>query len=434
MDIKELVKLVKKRNVFITGGGGTGKSWSIARLSEHLPLVITSSTGISAVNINGQTIHSWAGIGIADRTINEVIENLNQKKNWVRKNEILKAEYLVIDEVSMLNSYVFDYTSEVLKRIRENDKPFGGLRVICTGDFFQLPPVKINETVEINKAQRLIDYCFNSLAWKELDFEIINLTHVYRQNDKDFVETLNRIRYGKMNNNDQKMLEKRNFPASYEIPEEAVKLYGTNAEADKENMKRFNELDGKAYTYIANDKIRSYIDGRSQMVSPDNPKLQPWDKQKYDQFNEDCRVPQKLVLKEGARVMLLHNTDVSNGLANGACGYVKRLTDYGITVAFDNGVTTSIGEETIELRQGDKVKISRTQYPLRLAYACTIHKSQGLTFDKVFADFNRIFAAGQAYVALSRVTSLDGLYLKGFSPNKVFADETVKKFYHEVVK
>ena len=429
MEVKELIDILEDRNVFITGGGGVGKSYLIKQLSEELPLVITASTGIAAVNIGGQTLHSWAGIGIGDKPIEQIVGFLNSPKGKNKLREINNADFLVIDEISMLNSYILDYVNEVLKQVRGINEPFGGIRVIMVGDMLQLPPVKIGETVEINGANRLIDFCFKSYAWRELNPYVINLTKVYRQQDKDFIETLNKIRQGECDLKSEKLLQKRNFSESTEIDENIVKLYSVNAKADAENDRRFKALKGKAYKFYATDLIRSYIDGKSQMVGPTNSKLPSWDKAKYEAFDRDCRVPKVLELKKGARVILLSNTDFNSGLVNSTCGNVYEINDHSVKVKFDNGEECWIQEDNLELKDVKNVKISRTQLPLMLAYALTIHKAQGLTLDKVFIDFDRVFADGQAYVALSRAKTLEGLYLKHFNASKIFANDEVKNFY-----
>jgi len=427
MEINEFYNIVKDNNVFLTGGGGVGKSYLIKELGYRLPLVVTSSTGISAVNIGGQTIHSWAGIGIANTTVDYVVSKI--KRNKAKRKEIEMARYLVIDEISMLNAYVFDYIDLVLKEVRGDGSPFGGLRVILVGDFYQLPPVKLGETEELNNAKRFIDYAFNSKAWKELNLKTIHLTEVYRQTDKTFVDTLNRIRVGECLPKDTELLSKRAFPSGFEPPKEVVKLYSVNELVDAENEKRYSELDGEEHIYKASDFVRSYIDKEYKMVRPTNSNLPEWDRKRWENFNRDCRIPQTLKLKVGARVMLLFNKDFGQGLVNGSCGYVEKLDDNSVKVNFDNGESHWVKSEIWEIHNGTTVTLSREQIPLRLAYSASIHKAQGQTYDKVFIDFNRIFAAGQAYVALSRVRSLEGLYMVGFNPNKVFADERVKEFY-----
>ena len=430
---KPLVEVVKEklktRNLFITGGGGVGKSYLIGQLQKELPLVITSTTGISAVNIEGQTIHSWAGIGIADKPIAKVVDFiLNDKRGKQKRRDIWAADYLVIDEISMLNSYTLDYINEVLKHVRQDNRPFGGIRVILVGDFFQLPPVHIGEEIEINRAKRLINYAFNSQTWKELDLETIQLTKVWRQTDKDFIDTLNNLRVGKITEKDIQLLETRNH--CFDVPEEAVKIFAVNYQVDAENERRFNALPGDAVTFNAINQIRCYVGGKSLMLNPSDKRVPIYDLQKYESFDKDCRIPNELKIKVGCRVMLLKNIDFDRCLVNGSCGYVKSFSSDCITVDFDNGETYSVGREATEIKQGETVKISREQFPLRLAYSVSVHKSQGQTFDSCFIDCSNFFECGQGYVALSRARTLDKLYLRNFNPAKIFVDDRIKEFYN----
>ena len=430
MEIEEIIKILETRNIFITGGGGVGKSYTIAELNKELPLVLTASTGMAAINIGGQTIHSWAGVGICEKPIDAVVGFITKTKMGKNKyNEILNCEYLVIDEISMLNAYTFDYISKVLSEVRGVNEPFGGIRLIVVGDMYQLPPVKLGDTVEINNAERVIDYCFNSKTWKDLKFKTINLTKVYRQNDEKFITALNHVRVGEITTEDKKLFEGRNFPYSFEPPKEAIKIYAVNQQVDAENQKRFNEINEKAYTFKATNQIRCWVDGAMQWVSPTSSKVPPMDKRKYENFDRDCRIPDVLTLKKGCRVMLLVNKDFDRGLVNGSCGYVTELSQYRIVVTFDNGEEVQITEETTELKEGKKAKITRDQYPLRLAWASSVHRSQGATYDSCFVDCSRFFETGQAYVALSRARSLDKLYLKNFDADKILVDNKVKKFY-----
>lgn len=432
MDIQQILEILKTRNIFITGGGGVGKSYTVNKLKEKLPVIITSSTGISAVNICGQTIHSWAGIGVCGRPIGQVIGFLNSSKGKSKRKEICDAEYLVIDEISMLNSFTFDYIDKVLQAARNNSAPFGGLRVILVGDFYQLPPVKIGENTVVGENEFLVDYCYNSLAWKSLDLYTINLEKVHRQADANFIKTLNNARTGRCDCQDMKLLATRNYMTEASIPKEVVRLYSVNEKADAENLNRFTELEGKSRKYLSLDRVRTYKNGTNCMVNASQNNLPKWDWDKYVAFDKACRIPKILEVKKGARVMLLTNKSFETGLVNGSLGNVTALADNRIKVKFDNGEEVWIDSETTEIKEGKQVKISREQIPLRLAYAITVHKAQGLTLDKVFVDFDRIFAAGQAYVALSRAKSLEGLFIKNFDPDKIFVDKSIVKFYEGI--
>ena len=417
--MEALEEVLKTHNVFITGGGGVGKSYLLNKLKEaHPELVLTSTTGISAININGQTIHSWAGIGIADKPIAATIKIIERNKKQL--DNIQKTKLLAIDEISMLDNITLDYINTVLKVLRSDKRPFGGIRVILIGDFFQLPPVKIQE--------KDYDFCFNSNTWKELDLKTIYLKKVHRQTDKNFVDCLNRAREGNIVQSDIDLLNQRSV-GYHDIPENIIHLYSLNSFADKENEDKFRILPGPIYTFKAKDKVKVYNGKQTSWYEPESPKLSKLDKLKYKQFDSSCKCPKVLNLKKDARVMLLQNINFNKGLVNGLCGYVTKLRQDLVEVLFDNGETYKVKEADFTLNQYGKPKITRTQFPLCLAYATSIHKSQGCTFDKMFVDFKGIFAHGQAYVALSRVKTLDGLFMRHFNPNVIQANPVVKEFY-----
>ena len=427
-DILELIQ--NGCNVFITGGAGTGKSYTLNKLKEIYKdeLHITSTTGISAINVNGQTIHSWAGIGIANKPIDEIVKSIKQKPNLYMT--LLCCKMLAIDEISMLDSRAFEYVSEVLKRIRKLDKPFGGIQVIVIGDFYQLPPVKTSGNEK--------DFCFKSKTWTDLDLIPIVLTEVKRQTEKDLSEALNNIRLGKTNPHDIELFYKCNVKSDYALPKDVLQIFGTNIEADTYNIKCYNEIQNKPYTYESKDELFIYKEKSKDLINVINLKdtteqtLNKYDLIALKRFDEDCKAPKILSLKAGCRVILLQNLNVKKGLANGSCGTVLELTNDYIKITFDNGVTTNIEPTEFEYIKEGLTKIRRTQYPLRLAYGITIHRSQGMTFDKLIVNFNRIFDYGQAYVALSRTRTAEGLIIKDFNPQKIIANKEVIEFYEEI--
>ena len=417
-------------NIFVTGGAGVGKSYTLNKLKEKYDkkLHITSTTGISAINVNGQTLHSWAGIGLADKPVYEIVKKIRRKPTLYKT--LLCCDMLAIDEISMLDNITFDYVSEVLKAVRENDKPFGGIQVLIFGDFFQLPPVRMKEDGK--------DFCFNCQAWKELNLKTVLLKEVKRQSEKELSEALNNVRIDKTSAEDLKVFYKRDVEPDYEAPKDILQIFGTNADADAYNSKCFNEIPERPYTYEAKDELYIYNDIGEESVTVLNTKdITDKNVSKYDlmalkKFNEDCKAPEKLELKEGCRVMLLKNIDVKKGLANGSCGTIKQLTSGSIDILFDNGVRANLLPVEFEYIKEGRTKIKRTQYPLRLAYGITIHKSQGMTFDKLVVNFNRIFDYGQAYVALSRTKTLEGLIIRGFDHNKIVANKEVVEFYKKL--
>lgn len=422
----KLLSLVEAgRNVFITGGAGVGKSYTLNRLRELYKerLHVTSTTGISAINVRGQTLHSWAGIGIADKPVATVVRAIRRKPTLYKM--LLCCEILAIDEISMLQGRILDYTNKVLKQVRESKEPFGGIQVLFFGDYFQLPPVG-------EKTNKKKDFCFNCNAWKELAPEPVVLTAVLRQADKSFSDALDKVRVDEARAAHLRLFYERDVPYTRPVPDDVLQIFATNDQADAHNRTCFEALPGKVFTYKAQDYFYTYtpegapsVNRLKDLILHDLAVAMA----ELKEFNEQCKAPERLVLKTGARVMLLRNLDVGQGLANGSCGTVQSLSYGSIGVKFDNGVSRLIQMEEFEYIKAGQTRILRKQFPLRLAYGITIHKSQGMTYDRLMVDFGRVFDYGQAYVALSRTRTLEGLIIKGFDHNKIVANAEVKAFY-----
>lgn len=417
LKIKELIK--NGENLFITGSAGSGKSFLLNNLKKEFNIEITSTTGMAAVNIGGQTIHAWAGVGICNLPIDFAIKNIIKKSNLAKR--IRNAKLLAIDEISMLDAQTFDYINTVLKAIRANNKPFGGLQLILFGDFFQLPPV-----------EKSSGFCFESNAWYELNIKNVVLKKIYRQSDKNFAEILNNIRQNKLQNKDLNAFYSRN---NQPLPKEreVLHIFATNEAADNFNLQKFNSIPSEKIELTSKDIIMKNEEADKLITSKDDvEKLSIARRKIWDTLDKYCKVSQIITLKKDCRVMLLKNLDFETVLINGACGKVIDISKEGIDVEFDNGVFKTIKPEEFDYTKDGKLLARRIQYPLRLAYGITIHKSQGMTLDEVFIDFNRIFEYGQAYVALSRVKSITGLYLKGFTPQKIMTNPKIIEFYENL--
>ena len=388
--------------------------------SKFKKLVVTSTTGIAAVNVKGQTIHSWAGVGICRYPVETVVKNILNKPTI--RNQILKCEILAIDEISMLNIRVFEYIDKVLRLVREEDAPFGGIQLILFGDFFQLPPVE-KETEELH-------YCFESPVWSELNLKNILLKENHRQNEENFIKALSDMRTNSLTAEDIELLGSRNSDFKGKDSDilypNILRIFSTNEEADNYNQKMFNALQTPVVEFTAHDEVLRGKDYVSENLTERENMI-------LEIFNKNCRAEKNIRLKQGARVMLLINSDFKTGLINGSCGTILEFNDGSITVEFENGVIKEIESEKFEYYYNDKVMAIRHQYPLRLAWAITIHKSQGMTLDKLFVDCKRIFERGQAYVAMSRVRTLSGLYLENFSKERVLADDKVVDFYKNLI-
>lgn len=419
-NLNKIIGLINQgENIFITGYAGTGKSYILNKLKKKFKIDVTSTTGLAAVNIQGQTIHSWAGVGICNKPVQDVVEKVLQRSKL--KKQITECKILAIDEISMLDGRTFDYIDEVLRNLKDGDKPFGGIQVLLFGDFFQLPPVEKSN-----------GFCFDSSCWRALNLKTIFLEKIYRQNDEKFIKSLNNLRLNKLTEEDLRLFYDREV--NYDTYEsDILHIFSTNKEADNYNSFKFNSVNKTLYVFNSIDKIHRKKSAIEVDKNNLNEKLTKFDLMTLDMFDKSCKAPSALELKQGCRVMLLKNLNFNKGLINGATGTVLELkkdeNEEYILVQFDNGVEEAVAKHTFEAYRDGDVVVSREQYPLRLAYGITIHKSQGMTLDKLIVDCNRIFECGQVYVALSRIKSLDGLYLKAFNPKKVLANEKVIEFY-----
>jgi len=375
--------------------------------------VVTSTTGIAAVNVKGQTIHSWAGVGICNKPIEKAVEDII-KKSSVRR-QIQKCKMLAIDEISMLNINTFEYIDAVLRRVRGADEPFAGIQVIFIGDFFQLPPVEKNKDNEAAK------YCFEAKLWKELDLETVQLTKNYRQEEEDFIAALSNMRVNSLSEKDIALLKSRETQLdTYQT--DILHIFATNEEAQRYNEVKFKHLDSTECRLCAVDGIYRGGEFTSRAANTK-------DEFTLKMLDETCRAEKDILLKTGCRVMLLINLDFEKGLINGSCGVVREIEDDYVLVNFDNGCLYEIQKHDFEYYRNDVLIAARKQLALKLAYGITIQKSQGITLEDLVVDCSRIFEKGQAYVALSRIKRLEGLHLKSFSPIKVMADERIVEFY-----
>ena len=427
---RAVMRLIRQgRNLFITGGAGVGKSYLLHQIKKELgeTLHVTSTTGISALNVGGQTLHSWSYIGIANRSVESVVSGI--MANPIRKRRLTECEIVAIDEISMLDDFTLDYINAVLKKVRNNKMPFGGIQVLIFGDFFQLPPVKMKQNGR--------EYCFRSATWQELELYPIVLTEVKRQTDAAMAEALNHFRTGDIREEDVQLLQSREAPPSEKLPDDILQIFGANRDADALNQRKLYDLETESVFFHAEDEFYRYQrDGRRETIRitrDGTDGLSTEERKIWEDFDRDCKAPSVLELRLGCRVMLLINIDVRGGLVNGTCGTVTKLSASHIEVLFDGQATSwSLEREKFDCMRGEQVLTEREQYPLRLAYGITIHKSQGMTFDRLVVHMNKIFDFGQAYVALSRTRTLEGLFIRSFSRRLIAADPCVIRFYEEL--
>lgn len=405
MTQKEALDILKTgRNVFLTGAAGSGKTYVLKQYIEYLKNLganfgITASTGIAATHMGGVTIHSWSGIGISDSLSQTDIEEIAEKQHI--KNKVRDAKVLVIDEISMLHHYRLDLLDLVLKRIKNSQEPYGGIQIVFCGDFFQLPPVRRSYEPEAF-------FAYHSEAWKSLNLKICYLLEQHRQNDLEYLKVLNAVRDAKITEETHKILKSRFGKKAGKI--EATRLYSHNKDVDLENNVELEKIEGKIFEYHMESR------GRAPLV---------------EALKKSCLAPEILRLKEGGKVMFVKN-NFEEGYVNGTLGTVVKCGFEHIKVRTISGSNIDVQRESWIIEEDGRIKAEINQYPLRLAWAITVHKSQGMSLDAAEVDLSASFEKGMGYVALSRVRSLEGLYLKGLNETALKVNEEVlehdKKF------
>lgn len=453
----------QKRSVFFTGSAGTGKSVLLREIISALRrkyirepdrVAVTASTGLAACNIGGVTLHSFAGIGLGKEPAEELVKKI--KKNQKAKHRWMRTKVLIIDEVSMVDGDLFDKLEQIARTIRNNGRPFGGIQLIITGDFFQLPPVP--------DSGKVAKFAFDAGTWNTAIEHTIGLHHVFRQKDPEFANMLNEMREGRLTPASINAFKKLDRKLAFEDDLEATELFPTRQEVDRANTLRMQQLHGEIHSFEARDS--------GTVV----------DKTLRDKLLQNCMAPEVIHLKKGAQVMLIKNMDdtLVNGSLGKVIGFMSEQTfdkyhenEEQFLAMHDDGseeiarpdmksktksdllgastsqtfplVRFAIADGTtrdllcqrepwkIELPNGE-VQASRSQVPLILAWALSIHKAQGQTLERVKVDLGKVFEKGQAYVALSRATTMQGLQVLRFDPRKVVAHEKVRSFYSSLTR
>ncbi|MCX6754792.1 MAG: AAA family ATPase [Candidatus Nomurabacteria bacterium] len=391
-------------NIYLTGSAGSGKTYLlnkyISYLESHdISVAITASTGIAATHMNGMTIHSWSGIGIRSLLEEKDLEQLEEKKYlWKRFD---KARVLIIDEVSMLHASQLDMVERVCRRFKRNDKPFGGLQIILSGDFFQLPP--INKSGDENESGMI----FDSKAWDILNPAVCYIEEQHRQEDDTLTEILNSIRTNSIDEKHYELLRSR-IGAKLKSDIKATKLYTHNVNVDDINNIELSLIEKE-------ERVSHMTSIGPEMLT--------------DILKKGCLAHDKLKLKIGAEVMCIKN-NFEEGYVNGSRGKIiefNKETGNPIVELY-NGKKILLKPEQWAIEEDGKVKASVSQIPLRLAWAITIHKSQGMSLDNAEIDLSRTFSYGMGYVALSRVRTLEGISLVGFNNESLRVDPKVFEF------
>lgn len=480
------------RNLFITGAAGTGKSFLLKHiirgLSNLRSVAVTASTGTAAFLIQGITLHSWFSMGLAKEPVEVIIQRLNKYRTC--SENIRKTQTLIIDEISQVRGDFLEKINEVAQHVRKNHSPFGGIQIIFCGDFAQLPPVMtldIERELDTSRyppiipSQQTMDYAFKTEAWKTMNPRVCYLEEVMRQReDQTFISILNHIREGRVSDQDfQPLLQCIGRRFSHPGGDNSnnvfpTRLVPTNADARRINREFYSSIAEDEHVYHASFSVKRNRRNRAEE------EIQKRTVNRMIEYTKShSTMDPTLHLKTGTRVILTQNVNVKLGLYNGAQGIVEDFINildagflgipvlsgtegkppelnegvYDLETLSDAGrssrsvpvirlinshgrfvLTPSLLSVRSDFNEEPNYIINMMQYPLKHAWALTIHKSQGMTLDRAQIDAGRfIFCPGQTYTALSRVRSLEGLSLVDFDPNKVLIDPSVIEFYREIV-
>lgn len=403
-------KFKEGKNIFISGPGGCGKSFIIKHLcslNSSKNISVCAMTGCAAILLDkAKTLHSFAGINLAKGENSDIIEKIKKKRNIVKNWK--NIDCLIIDEVSMLSKRILELLNDLAKTIRKNNKLMGGIQVIFSGDFYQLPPVSGEE------------FCFKSDLWHQLftpDCHII-YDKIFRQNDTNFQNILNQIRVGKLDENSKNILQ--NLAEKPNL--KGVELYPIKSLVNNINKTQYSKLNNNEYCF--NISIKNNCANTIKPLNIQN---------EIKNLIQTSSWEDKIYLKKNSMVMCTSNIDVANGICNGSQGEILDFIDGFPRVRFYNGKIKTIYKHIIKSEIYPDLSIS--QIPLILSWATTIHKIQGSTLENAIVDVgNNIFTYGQTYVALSRLKSFDGLSIKNFSPEKIKVNPVVSNFYQKIYK
>lgn len=406
---KALDLLNKSENVFLTGVAGSGKSFLLSHFlkdknSKLFPVV--ASTGAAAVLVKGVTFHSYFGLGILEGGPEKTIQRA--LKDGRLKKRITNVDTIIIDEISMIPGVALEVAENICREIRKSEVPWGGIRIIAVGDFGQLPPV--------SHGGKDKDWAFLNHTWEKTNFQVAYLKTIMRTTDEKFLKVLNFVRNGKMNFEVNEFLSSKLIDSKIKKPTDSFTgtiLFSHRASVEDYNLKKLQELPTDLLTF------KTTYSGSEKFL---------------EAMKKAAPVPDVLQLKVGALVMIRRN-DPQGAYVNGSLGTVKSAKEGELKVELLNGSTVKLEPETFSYMNAESEVVAAAEnFPVNLAWATTIHKSQGVTLDAATIDLSRIFEAGQAYVALSRVKSSEGLFLSAWNPSAIRSSPEVQSFHNEILK
>jgi ATP-dependent DNA helicase PIF1 len=417
-------KLATPNNIFLTGGAGTGKSTVIqdflkSGIDGTKTTAVLASTGTAAILLGGRTFHSFFGLGIMEGGVEQVVARATKHQGIIQR--LRKTDQILLDEISMIGANEWMAAEKIARKARKNMiEPWGGLRVVAIGDFAQLPPVvkPVRPAYADPFSQDLFSqevrepekpWCFLTDTWQKTEFDSVNLREIVRSTDSHWNEILNELRWGEFTPRAKEVLDSR----LQKVPLDFVgtRLFSRRTQVDQLNHQRLHMLKGTVRAY---DTV--YI-GQAQ---------------KIDELKRNAPIGETVTLKEGALVMFRQN-DPELRYVNGTLGTISRLKDNEVQVELLNGRTIELKPATFSVLDAEgEIVATATNFPLNLAWACTIHKAQGATLDKAHVDLRGVWEHGQSYVALSRVRSLHDLTIEGYSPAGFKIDPSVRDFYRRM--
>jgi len=385
-------------NVFVTGGAGSGKSFLIRHFMRDLnpkEFPILASTGAAAVLLGGRTFHSFFGLGIMEGGKTATLDRVVNDRRVMKR--LKDVEGIVIDEISMIPASAFETAEELARMARDSSLPWGGLRVIVVGDFAQLPPVT-------RSGPR--DWSFLSATWEKSGFQVVELTHNQRTWDRMFLDVLADVRKGVVSERVREFLESR--VREHDEMDEGLRLFPRRDQSEIFNQTKLNQINETEV------RIPSIYLGEAKFI---------------EALKKNSPLPAELVIKVGCKVMFLQN-DPQKRWVNGTRGTVVEIAPEKIVVEKDSWRQVTVDKTQFALQNADgNIVASMINFPLNLAYATTIHKSQGATLDEIWVDLSRLWEPGQAYVALSRLRNGEGLKLLGWNTRSFITDPQVTRFY-----
>lgn len=402
---KEQTKALKlllntKDNLQITGFAGTGKSHVIKMFREiqfalKTQIPIVASTGAAALLVNGITFTSYFGLGILAGGIDATVYNALQKRSVCER--IIYTDTIIVDELSMISATYLHAANLLCQKVRQNKKFMGGIRIIFVGDFFQLGPFSESDKV---------DWIFESTDWKKAKIKVVELKEIMRTKDKPFIEVLSKVRVGKVDKKVESFLNKHVYKGKIKDYDGPI-IFSRNNDVDKYNNDKLSQLEGTPFL------SKTMIDGENE--------------QAIEKLKESMVIAENIILKKGALVMLRVN-NYEDGYINGTMGHVIALSPDILQIKKLNGEIIRVKKHNFDLLNGDGGIIARAKnFPITLSWAITIHKSQGASLEKALIDLDRLWLHGQAYTALSRLTSSKGLSILKWNKKSFIVDKKVLK-------